>query len=247
MEFRFIDELLRLLFYHYQGKPHLFVDFFNNTTSIIAFVYSCSQNKFTHVNNSFNNTLGCNLRNVLLKGVIPINLIHPQDQKDYCDYFNILKDDRYDSQHKPDKNPVKRLKCRLQNSNGYWCRFVFFSLNFKSNTESVLNKIGIIADEGIRPNHEIPSSIDNYIDLIITAEKIDCKKPRQNNKNERPITNRESEILELIGKGLIAKEIACKLNISTSTVVTHKKNLILKLDAKNTAELVNKAGHLMLI
>ncbi len=247
MEFRFIDELLRLLFYHYQGKPRLFVDFFNNTTSIIAFVYNCSQNKFTHVSNSFNNTLGCNLRNVLLKGVIPIHFIHPQDKKDYYDYFSMPKDDRYDCQNKTDKNPVKRLKCRLQNRNGYWCRFVFFSLNFRNVTESSLNRIGIITDEGIRPNRVIPSSIENYIDLIITGEKKGSKRYRENIFVKAPITNRETEILELIGQGLIAKEIASRLNISTSTVITHKKNLISKLEAKNTAELVNKAGHLMLI
>lgn len=52
------------------------------------------------------------------------------------------------------------------------------------------------------------------------------------------ITKRESEILKLIADGLTNQEIADKLFISTFTVDTHRKNLLLKFNAKNTATLV---------
>ena len=52
------------------------------------------------------------------------------------------------------------------------------------------------------------------------------------------ITKRESEILKLIADGLTNQEIADHLFISTFTVDSHRKNLLLKFNAKNTATLV---------
>ena len=53
-------------------------------------------------------------------------------------------------------------------------------------------------------------------------------------------TRRENDVLELLEKGFCAKEIARKLFISESTVITHKKNLKKKFNVRNTAELISK-------
>lgn len=58
------------------------------------------------------------------------------------------------------------------------------------------------------------------------------------------LTPREGEVLQLVSRGLRAKEIASRLYISESTVITHKKNLKEKFKAKNTAELISKAYHI---
>ena len=55
------------------------------------------------------------------------------------------------------------------------------------------------------------------------------------------LTNREREVLELVGKGLHAKEIAASLNISARTVEVHKSRLMEKLEARNVSELVRFA------
>lgn len=52
------------------------------------------------------------------------------------------------------------------------------------------------------------------------------------------LSNKEREVIELLSNGLTAKEIADKLIISTRTVETHRKNMMKKLNAKNTAELI---------
>ena len=58
-------------------------------------------------------------------------------------------------------------------------------------------------------------------------------------EEERPvITSREREVLELIAEGLTNPEIASRLFVSVTTVETHRKNLLAKFPAKNTAELV---------
>ena len=61
-------------------------------------------------------------------------------------------------------------------------------------------------------------------------------------KNRPPtLTRREIEVIELLVKGMCAKEIANSLFISETTVVTHKKNLKKKFNVRNTAELIAKA------
>lgn len=55
------------------------------------------------------------------------------------------------------------------------------------------------------------------------------------------ITRREKEVLQLIAEGLTNIEIAAKLFISVPTVNAHRKSLIEKFDAANTAVLIGKA------
>lgn len=64
---------------------------------------------------------------------------------------------------------------------------------------------------------------------------------------EQKLSLREKEILQLLSKGLISKEIADKLFISVNTVNTHRQRIIEKLNVSNTAEAVQYAGRLGLI
>lgn len=61
------------------------------------------------------------------------------------------------------------------------------------------------------------------------------------------ITRREKEVLLLIAEGLTNNEIALKLFISTTTVDTHRKNLLAKFEVKNTASLIRMATQIGLI
>ena len=51
------------------------------------------------------------------------------------------------------------------------------------------------------------------------------------------LSQREKEVLELIVKGFINKEIADKLNISTSTVIFHRKNICERIGSKSIGRL----------
>ena len=51
------------------------------------------------------------------------------------------------------------------------------------------------------------------------------------------LSAREIEVLILITKGLINKEIADKLNISLTTVISHRKNITEKLGIKSVSAL----------
>jgi DNA-binding NarL/FixJ family response regulator len=59
--------------------------------------------------------------------------------------------------------------------------------------------------------------------------------------SDKHLTGRETEIIRCIADGLTNNEIAAKLFISNVTVETHRKNILAKLQIKNTALLVKYA------
>lgn len=61
------------------------------------------------------------------------------------------------------------------------------------------------------------------------------------------LSKREIEILKLISKGLISKQIADILYISVNTVNTHRQRIIEKLGVNNTAEALNLMNSLKII
>lgn len=66
---------------------------------------------------------------------------------------------------------------------------------------------------------------------------------RSTSSGELPVlTHREKEVLQLIATGLTNQEIADKLFISSTTVETHRKNLLQKFKANNVAALINLAA-----
>ncbi len=71
---------------------------------------------------------------------------------------------------------------------------------------------------------------------------------RSSEESDLPVlTRREQQVLSLIAEGLTNNEVAEKLFISPTTVDTHRKSLLSKLNAKNTASLVRIATQLQLI
>ena len=61
------------------------------------------------------------------------------------------------------------------------------------------------------------------------------------------LTEREQEVLEQIAQEKNSKEIAEALFISANTVETHRKNLILKFNVKNSVGLIRRAMELRLL
>lgn len=79
----------------------------------------------------------------------------------------------------------------------------------------------------------------NKIIEIHTSKQDIPVKDRQNiSCNGISITQREKEIIQLIAQGLANKQIADKLNISIHTALTHRKNIMKKINANNTAGVV---------
>jgi DNA-binding NarL/FixJ family response regulator len=102
-----------------------------------------------------------------------------------------------------------------------------------SSKEELLNAVHMVCDGGIYFSGEAGDALKQY---------------QRSNETELPVlSRREKEVLELIAEGYTNPEIAEKLFISSFTVDSHRKNLIAKLNVKNTASLVKLAVERKLI
>lgn len=85
---------------------------------------------------------------------------------------------------------------------------------------------------------------EKYFSKTVTEVLIDgLHKPRKPKTSDfiQKLTRREKEVLQLIIKEMTTDDIAGKLFISKTTVISHRKSLLRKLNAKNTAGLVKAA------
>lgn len=64
---------------------------------------------------------------------------------------------------------------------------------------------------------------------------------------DRPLTTRQTEVLQLIAEGRTMKEVASKLGISPRTAESHKYYMMHALGCKTTADLVRHAVKLHLV
>ena len=92
--------------------------------------------------------------------------------------------------------------------------------------------------DGIRTVMEGGAPIDAGVAKYILAT---LKAPPRKGKSLPALSNREMEILTLVAKGHLKKEIAEMLGISVYTVVTHTGHIYQKLNVTNAPSAINKA------
>lgn len=97
----------------------------------------------------------------------------------------------------------------------------------------------------ISPNQQPPFNVNSIIINTATGESF----PFLSNdfRNDSILTKRELEILGLIAKGKLSKEISEHLHISVYTVNTHRQNILKKLNVCNSYDAVRFALTLNLI
>ncbi|CAH0160204.1 putative transcriptional regulatory protein NarL [Pedobacter sp. Bi27] len=98
---------------------------------------------------------------------------------------------------------------------------------------------------------ELKNGIETALrgELAFSREVIEIiAKPSVNDLKRRPkFTKREKQILQLIAQGKTTAGIADELFLSPLTVETHRRNMMQKLDVKNSIELINIATEQLLI
>ena len=70
---------------------------------------------------------------------------------------------------------------------------------------------------------------------------------KKGDRNKIELTRREQELLRLISEGYTSMEIADRMYLGYETIRSYRKNLHLKLDAHNTAELTKKALEMRIV
>ncbi len=85
---------------------------------------------------------------------------------------------------------------------------------------------------------EIRESAERIVDIILeayasTSDRAEMLDPAGGHE----LTRRETDVLVLVAKGLMSKEIAERLHISVHTVISHRKNITRKTNIKSVAGL----------
>lgn len=102
-----------------------------------------------------------------------------------------------------------------------------------SSKEELIKAIHTVNDGGIFFSGEAGQALQEY---------------QKSSTSELPaLTEREKEILALIAEGYTNPQIAEKIFLSSFTVDSHRKNLLAKLNVKNTATLIKLAVERKLI
>jgi len=73
---------------------------------------------------------------------------------------------------------------------------------------------------------------------VLAAEYVEQLQERGLTDSYDLLTDREREVLQLLAEGRSNKEVAALLEVSLSTVETHRGNLMQKLGLHSTAEIV---------
>ena len=83
---------------------------------------------------------------------------------------------------------------------------------------------------------------ESYLSPDITRETVDfLLRSRTSYSEEKRITPRQSEVLQLLAEGMSMKEIANTLNLKPGTVAFHKYKMMETLGVKSNAELLQYA------
>jgi len=97
----------------------------------------------------------------------------------------------------------------------------------------------------------MPEEIMEGIITVASGKRFICEGVdtllKKGDKNNIELTRRERELLQLIAKGYTSVEIADKMCLGYETIRSYRKNLNLKLDAHNTAELTKIAMDMKLV
>jgi len=143
----------------------------------------------------------------------------------------------------------KSMEFRIRSGSGKWIWIeINFALMSTSSKEMAGNIFGTIKDISVfRSGHSLTNSSEiQQSELIKDTEEhhpqTDLIEIGLQDEPLPNITTREKEVLYMIAQGYSSKQIADILCISTFTVINHRKHLIAKFNASNTAELIKLAS-----
>jgi DNA-binding NarL/FixJ family response regulator len=135
------------------------------------------------------------------------------------------------------RNPRMKVVALSMNQDGHYVREMFqagawgFCVKSSAGEELVRAIRAVSKDE----RYVSPAVASTVVDALAAG----FKSPPGERRG--PLTPREREVLQLVAEGLTSKEIAVRLDLAVSTIETHRKQLMAKLDLRTIAELTKFA------
>ncbi|TRX71573.1 helix-turn-helix transcriptional regulator [uncultured Carboxylicivirga sp.] len=190
------------------------------------FIYNVEVDKVVYVNTVFQKTHELSINTIQRPGMrrLIFSRLHPSD---------VLAIHEFEEQYRNQATHgyANRVIGIRQADDTYRCyHFLVFNLNIIKSDYQYL-RLGI----QINMPHQLPQNNVVNAEMEFCKKKINC------------LSDREQEVLRQIVQGCTDKEVGEALNISPNTAQRHRKNILKKLDFKNTAQLSFVAGKSSLI
>lgn len=168
------------------------------------------------------------------------NLFHPDDQPYFLNFEMAIAD--FLSALPDDKRTKYKLQYdfRFKKADGDYARILNQMIVLQYNQEeNMIRTLGFQTDITHIKKEGKPKLSLIGLEGEPSYYDIDVKQVFQ--PSSEILTRKEKEILHLLTRGKISKEIGTSLNISKTTVDTHRRNMLKKTNCKSTSELVRNA------
>jgi DNA-binding CsgD family transcriptional regulator len=230
-------------------KPYKLIDLpqFRSLTAFfpsIVCIIDIISKEYLYVSKNLFDMLGYTQDDFYKEGFLKTVKIFPTDQLDIVLHKIFpLMFEAFEEHSKTDTvDDLKISYCTLVNHSDGRQRWYLHQITVLMKDEN--NKAHILVKQ--------VTDIHNYKDnnnIIFTIEQKDEKgmyhtifqKSYQNENIEHALSDREIEVLHLMGQGYTSKEIADSLFVSEHTIYKHRKNMLKKMNVKRSGDLLKKA------
>lgn len=246
MEYSQIKEQYKSIFQSYE-KPSLEthikkiidLDFYLPYSSTFFCITNTQDLKFEYVSKNFSSCLGIDANDLKVKGMRYFwSRIHPDDIDVWLSALNSLMEFTInDIAEDKRQNANYTWNYRLKNAKGDYVNII-------------QNTTPLAFDSDMKPIIGLAhyTVLDANIKMQITAsakllnDKNEYETIYFNNHSQKllqgGISNRERDVVRLLVLNNSSKQISEKLNISSHTVDTHRRNILKKLNISSTGELI---------
>jgi DNA-binding CsgD family transcriptional regulator len=246
MEYAQIKQLYKSIFESYDRpslethiKKIIDLDFYLPYSSTFFCITNTQDLKFEYISKNFNTCLGLDPNELNAKGMRYFwSRIHPEDIDLWLSALNKLMEftiDKIPEDKRPDANYTWNY--RVKNARGNYVNII-------------QNTTPLAFDSEMKPIIGLAhyTVLDAKIKMPITAsakvlnDNNEYETVYFNNRSQKllagGISNRERDVIRLLILNKSSKEISEKLNISSHTVDTHRRNILKKLNISSTGELI---------
>lgn len=195
-----------------------------------TFIYDCIENNFIFMDSGFGVITGHKIARMLPE--FYMDLMHPDD----CNYFlekeKQIQEFTNDLRYNENFRYIFKYSLRLRKADGTYMLISQEYQAFEVNNQGCWSK-SLVTHKVISNDTPICWETDYKVYDKLQGIYLDFF-------NRFNLTARELEIIKLIKEGLTSKEVSSKLNISTNTTLTHRKNILSKTQSKSFIELIKK-------
>lgn len=230
--------------YDLWNKKRESIQEFSRMSRSCIFTVDVFKKRYDFASDNFSTLLGYNptwIKSIKKQGDLLEERIHPDDRKQLIEYqiehgqfiYSLPPEERNDYQ--------QIFQYRILNAKGQYVNVIsrqqVLEKDKKGKAWIILGIMDVSPDQ--LPAERIKRTVINSQTGEILTSAL--------TSTDKQLTDREIEILLLIGQGFLSKEIADKLNISIYTVNNHRKNILAKLKVDNVIEAINIARNFGII